>query len=44
VQREGALRGADHRAELDQDPVAGRLDDPPAMLGNERIGSGAMLA
>jgi hypothetical protein len=38
------LDGADHRAELDQHPVAGGLDDPPAMLGDERISGHAMLA
>jgi hypothetical protein len=32
------------RAELDQDPVACRLDDASAMLGDEWIGSSAMLA
>src|SRR5207248_8266979 len=39
-----ALHSAYHRGELDQNPVAGRLDDPPPMLGNERIGRGTMLA
>jgi hypothetical protein len=38
------VSSADHRAELDQHPVAGGLDDPPAMLGDERISGGAMLA
>jgi hypothetical protein len=33
-----------HRAELDQHAVAGGLDDPPAMPGDERIGGGTMLA
>ena len=33
-----------HRAKLDEEPVAGRLDDAPAMLRNDRIGSDAMLA
>jgi hypothetical protein len=42
--RQGAFDGDDHRAELDRDPVAGRLNDPPTMLSDERIGSGAMLA
>ena len=44
LQCHGAFDGADHRAELDQDTVAGHLDDPPAMTGYERIGDGAMLA
>jgi len=43
LQRQGAFDGANHRAELDQHPVAGGLDDPPAMLGDERISGGAML-
>jgi hypothetical protein len=34
---------ADDRAELDQHAVTGGLDDPPAMLGDERIGSSAVL-
>jgi hypothetical protein len=33
-----ALYGTDHRGELDQRAVASGLDDPPTMLGNERIG------
>jgi hypothetical protein len=44
LQREGAFDGADHRAEFNQEPVASCLDDPPAMLGDERIGGGTMLA
>ena len=44
LQCQTAFDGADHRAELDQHPVAGGLDDPPAMLGDQRIGGGAMLA
>ncbi len=44
LQCQGALHGADHRAELDQHAVAGGLDDPPAMMGDERIGGSAMLA
>jgi hypothetical protein len=43
LQPDCALDGADHRAELDQHPVAGGLDDPPAMMGDERISGGAML-
>jgi hypothetical protein len=39
-----AVDRADHRAELDQHPVAGGLDDPPAMFGDERVGVGPMLA
>jgi len=42
LQRQSAFDGND-RNELDQDPVAGGLNDP-AMLNDERIGSGAMLA
>jgi hypothetical protein len=34
----------DHRADLDQHPVTGGLDDPSAMLSDERIGSQSMLA
>jgi hypothetical protein len=37
------LDGADHRAELDQHPVARRLHNPAAMLGDERIRGGVML-
>src|SRR5271157_5358007 len=44
LERDRALHGTDHRGELDQHAVAGRLDDPPAMIGNERIASGAMFA
>ena len=44
LERNRTLHGAHHRGELDQHAVAGRLDDPPAMFGNERIGSGAMFA
>ncbi len=44
LQRDRALDGADHRAELDQDTIARRLDDAAAMLGDERIGGGPMLA
>ena len=43
LQRQGAFDGADHRAKLDQHAVAGRLDDAPAMLGDERLGGGAMV-
>src|SRR4051794_5199719 len=39
----GALHSAHHRGKLDQDAIAGRLDNPPAMLGNEWIGSPMML-
>jgi len=44
LQRQGAFDGADYRGELDQDTVAGRFEDPTAMLRDARIGSGAMLA
>src|SRR6516225_1276544 len=44
LQRQGTFDSAYHRAKLDQHPVAGRLDYPPAALPNNRIGSGAMLA
>ena len=44
LKRDRALHGADHRGELDQHAIAGRLNDPPAMFGNKRIGSGAMFA
>jgi hypothetical protein len=44
LQREGALDGTDHRGEFDQHAVAGGLDDPPAMLGDERIGGGISWA
>ena len=33
-----------HRAKLDEEAVAGGLDYPPAMLRDDWIGSGAMLA
>jgi hypothetical protein len=38
-----ALDGADHRAELDQHPVARRLHNPAAMLGDERISGSTMV-
>src|SRR5215813_11943703 len=44
LQRQRTLDGADHRAELDQYPVASGLDDATGMLGNERNGGSAMLA
>ena len=44
LQRESTFDGTDHRTELNQHAITGRLDDPPAMLGNERVGGGAMLA
>jgi hypothetical protein len=44
LQCESAFDGTDHRAEFDQDPVAGRVDDPPAMFGNKRVGCHTMLA
>ena len=44
LKRQGAFDGADHRAELDQHAVARRLDDPPAMLGDQWITRGAVLA
>jgi len=44
LQCEDTLHAADHRAKLDQDPVAGRLDDPSAMSRNERLGGSMMLA
>jgi len=44
LQCQGAFDSADDRAKLDQEPVAGRLDDPPVMLGDHRISGGAMLA
>jgi hypothetical protein len=43
LQCDRALDGADHRAELDQHPVARRFHNPAAMLGDERVGGGAML-
>jgi len=42
--RQGAFDGTDHRAELDQHTVAGRLGDTTAMLRNKWISSDAMLA
>jgi hypothetical protein len=44
LQPQGALDGADHRAELDQHAVSGGLDDPSAMLGDQRFSGAAMLA
>ena len=44
LQPQGALDGTDHRAKLDEEPVADGLDYPPAMLRDDWIGSGAMLA
>jgi hypothetical protein len=43
LQPDRAFDRADHRADLDQHPVPGGLDDPPVMLGDERISGGAML-
>src|SRR5215472_17738629 len=43
LQRQSAFDGADHRTELDQDPVAGGLDDPSAISADQRVGSRAML-
>ena len=37
LQRHGAAHCIDGAGELDQDAVAGGLDDPAAMLGNVRI-------
>jgi hypothetical protein len=44
LKHDGAFDCADHRGELDQHAITGGLDDPPAMLDNERVGGGAMLA
>jgi len=44
LERDRTLHGANHRGELDQYAIAGSLDDPPLMLGNDRIGSGTMVA
>jgi hypothetical protein len=44
LQPQGALDGADHRAELDQQAVAGRFDDATAVLRDDRIISCAVLA
>jgi hypothetical protein len=44
LQCQSTFDGADYRAELDQDPVTGGLDDPPTMLGDERVGDAAVLA
>src|SRR5262245_35086339 len=44
LQCQSAFDVANHRAELDPHDFAGGLDDRPAMLGDERIGSAAMLA
>jgi len=43
-QRQGALNGANHRAELDQHTVAGGFDYPPTMLGDKRIGVASVFA
>jgi hypothetical protein len=44
LQRQGAFDSADHRTKLDQHAVARRLEDPPAMLRDDRIGRDPMLA
>jgi hypothetical protein len=44
LQCDRTFNRTDHRAELDQHPVAGGLDDPPAMLCDERVGGSAMFA
>jgi len=43
LQRQGAFDGAHHRGELDQHTVARCLEDPPAALGNDRIGRDPMV-
>ena len=44
LQPQSAFECADHRAELDQEPVAGRLDDPSAMLRDQGISGAPVLA
>src|SRR5215472_2450052 len=44
LQRQSAFDGADHRTELDQDPVAGGLDDPSAISADQRVGGSTVLA
>jgi hypothetical protein len=44
LQRQGAFDGADYGPKLDWEAVTGSLNNPPALLRNQRIGSGAMLA
>ena len=44
LQPDRALNSVDHRAELDQHAIAGGLDDTTAMVGDERICRGAVVA
>jgi hypothetical protein len=44
LERDRTSHGSNHRGELDQHAVPGGLDDPPTMLGDERMGSGTMVA
>src|SRR6516164_10042281 len=44
LQPQGEFDSADDRAKLDQDPVADRLDYARAVLSDDWISSGAMLA
>jgi hypothetical protein len=37
LQPQSALDGADHRAELDQQPITGCLDDAPAVLRDKGV-------
>ena len=44
LESEGAFNGTNDRGELNQHAIAGRLNDPPTMLRDDRIRRGAMLA
>jgi len=44
LQRQGAFDGTNDRGKLDQHAIAGCLDDPSAMLGNEWVGGDPTLA
>ena len=44
LQCDRTFNRTDHRAELDQHPVAGGLDQPPAMSSDNRVARSAMLA
>src|SRR6516225_1958586 len=44
LQPDLSLNSVDHRAELDQHAIAGGLDDTTAMVGDERICRGAVVA
>jgi hypothetical protein len=43
LQCQGTFDGANHGAEFYQGPIASGFDNPPTMLGNERVGDAAVV-